>query len=285
MKFYVKRLLSPVTGHSWFRKLRYFVTFGKLPNLKAPSSFNEKINHRILVDSNPLYSLCADKYSIRDYVEKKGLKNILVPVIGVYTRVEDINFDKLPGTFVIKATHSAGWNIIVRDTDQLNVGKAQRMMKQWLSMDYSRFGYEPHYKNIEPRIIIEEMLLTSNGKIPADIKIHCFNGAVKKRFIQVDQDRYGKHAQLVYDEHWQKQHFNWEGGFPSIANEPKPGNLDEILHVADTLSSDFKYVRVDLYNIDSKIYFGELTFTHRSGFSKFKPQKYDDEWGKLWDLE
>lgn len=255
-----------------FVKNLYYEAFGKELNLDNPKTFNEKINWMKLKYKNELATICADKYEVRGYLEKKGYKWLLNDLIGVYESVSDLDVDKLPDRFVLKATHGSGWNLIVKDKNSVNWFPWKLIMKSWLKQNFYYYGREWVYNNMKPRIICEKYLEDDNGEL-LDYKVYCFNGEPK--FVQVDVDRFGHHTANYYDINWNDMPFQYDDeNSGRIINKPK--NLEEIIKISRDLSKDFPHVRVDFYEVNGRLYFGELTFFSASGTAKFNPEKYDE---------
>lgn len=254
---------------------RYTESMGHVPDLDNPTLFTEKLQWIKLHYNNPLYIRCADKYVVRAYVESKGYKHILNDLIGIYTRAEDILLDELPDKFVLKATHGCTWNYLCKDkSDELAQWEDTKLLlNEWLTQDYAVHGRELHYTYIPPRLICERFLENADGSQIKDYKIHCFHGEPK--LIQVDYERFTEHQRNYYDPYWNLTDIKWveHDNYPEA--EDKPGNLEEMLAVARVLSADFGYVRVDLYNVEGKVVFGELTFTPGCGFTKLEPEEID----------
>lgn len=260
---------------------RFKKTFGYVPDLKKPKTFNEKLNWRKLYDQRTIFKIFADKMAVRKYVEDKIGNEILIKVLQVVDKARSINYANLPYSFVIKASHGSGWNKIVMNKDILNEKEINDYFKPILKIDYSRFGREWCYKNLTPRLIIEELLIDKNGNLPLDYKFFCFNGIV--RFLQVDFDRFDNHTRNLYDPNFNiikcQLHFP-----PHVARINPPKNFDYLKSVASRLSKDLDFIRVDLYSINNKIYFGELTCYPGNGFEKFQPAIYDSTFGEYWKV-
>lgn len=255
---------------------------GKDLNLENPLTFNEKIQWLKLYDNSPLKTILSDKYRVRKWVEEKIGKEYLIPIIGVWDKFEDINFDDMPYRFVLKANHGSHWNIIVKEKPKFDKKNARRKFNKWLKRNYAyKAGLELQYSGIKPKIIAEHYIEDSKGELN-DYKILCFNGEPK--FIWIDCGRYTKgRTKNIYDINWNLQPFTMT--YPASDKEiPAPRNLDKMIELARILSNGFTFVRVDLYNVDGKIYFGEMTFTSMSGVDKFEPEKYDLELGKMLEL-
>lgn len=258
---------------------RYRNTFGCWPNLFYPTTFSEKITYKKLFNRDPLLTRLADKFSVREYVAERVGNAYLPELLFVTDCPAAINFTLLPNSFVIKATHGSGWDIIIKDKANVDTLAIRQQLSQWLRENYYYFGREWCYKNIQPQIIIEEFLSDESGSIPYDYKFFCFNGTAK--IIQVDVDRFENHKRNLYDTNWEKLNIklmyqNFE--FPL----PAPNNLTEMIFIAEKLSAGLDFVRVDLYNIGGTIYFGELTHYPGNGFERFEPKEYDKFLGTYW---
>ncbi len=260
----------------WYKKRT-----GKNLNLENPKTFNEKIQWLKLYDNSPLKTKLADKYLVREWIEEQIGSEYLIPLLGAWNNFDEIDFDKLPEKFVLKANHGSHWNIIVKDKSKLDKSKAKKKFDKWMARDYAfKAGLELQYKGIKPKIIAEKFIEDTNGELN-DYKIMCFNGEPK--FVWVDCGRYSNHTKNIYDLDWNLQPFKMT--YP-ISKTPiaRPENLDKMIELAKILCKDFAFVRVDFYNVDGKIYFGEMTFTSMSGTDKFEPEKYDLELGNMLTL-
>jgi hypothetical protein len=252
---------------------------------KEPQSFNQKIQFRKVYDKNPLFTLCADKYKVREYVKNKIGEEYLIPIYLVTDKLTKEQWKSLPDSFVIKTNHGSGYVRIVYDKNKENSDLIIKEFNRYLKVKFGSKGQEYFYNKIKPKIIIEKLLLNKNNEIPSDIKFHCFNKKGKiKMLIQYDYDRFLDHKRKVYDENWNMLPFTIGHGF-NKSQIHKPKNFEKMKEIAKKFSNDFDYVRVDLFNINGKIYFGELTFTHGCGFEKFDPPEYDFKIGELWCYE
>lgn len=255
-------------------------------NLRTPKTFNEKIQFRKLYDKNPLYSLCSDKYKVREYVEKKIGKKYLIPLYFVVDRLTEEHWDKLPNQCVIKANHNSGPVQIVSNKHEADKNKIIKEINRQLKEKYGTISMESYYDRIDPMIIVEKLLTTEEDNIPEDYKFHCFNKSGEfKCFIQIITERKNdKYKANFYTEKWESLGFHL-GGNLLQDNVKKPSGLEEMIKIAKKLSEDFDYVRVDLFNLGEKIYFGELTFCPNSGMQSFKPDKsWDVKFGSYWNL-
>lgn len=252
---------------------------GKTPNIKEPSTFSEKMQWLKLNYHNPLMTVCADKYAVREYLTKKGYEDILGEVIEVYEDVSEINLDNLPQKFVIKATHGSGWNLICTDKTKVNWFWWNKTFKIWLKNNIFWPGREWPYKDMKPRLIVEKFLTDKSGQL-MDYKIFCFNG--KAHFVQANKGRDTKeHAQNFYDLNWNILPFGKDLKPRLDIEIEAPITLTKMKEIAEDLAGDFPFVRVDFYEVEEKIIFGEMTFYPKSGLPDFTPKEYDKILGEL----
>lgn len=263
---------------------RYYELTGRVMDINNPVTYSEKIQWLKLYDPNPLRSMLTDKVAVRQWVSEIVGDKYLVPCYGIYDSFDEIDFDVLPDSFVLKTNHASGWNIVVKDKATLDIRKAKKAFDRWMSHDYAFWAeFEPHYSGIKPKILIEKYLEDSQGELN-DYKFLCFNG--KPEFVWVDYERFTNHKRNVYDMHWNIQPWS-QFTYPRYEPEggvPVPDGFDEMVDVAKALCAGFIHVRVDLYNVDGVIYFGEMTFTNGSGFEQLHPFSYEVEIGKLIEL-
>ena len=270
-------------------KIRYFATFHRFPNLKNPQTFNEKILYIKLFTDTSKWTVLADKYKVRDYIKECGLGDCLIPLLGMWTDVNDIDFDSLPHSFIFKANNGVGKSehLMVEDKNKLDVDASKKFLNKLLKAKHvGVLAAEPQYKNMPPCIIAEELLPSVEGeKSPVDYKIFCFNGEPK--FIRTYSNRDKDGADVsTYDTLWNPmpEVDHAEDRYHAGKHLPKPVNLEEMVRIAALLAKPFPFVRVDLYNINGKIYFGELTFTPLGGLmSSMKPEVLD-KMGEMIDL-
>ena len=241
-------------------------------NLDNPKTLNEKIHWLQKNDRTPLYTLCSDKYAVRKYVKEKIGEQYLIPLVLQTTNPKEIIPDNLPDyPFIIKTNHGCGGHVRVKDKSKIDWNRIQKHLKKSLKSNFYYQFREWQYKNIKPCIIVEKLLLDKNSNIPYDYKFHCFNGKVE--IISADMHRYIDLKRNVYDKDW--NFIDCRMRLENGGKVKKPYMLNKMKSLAEALAQDFKYVRVDLYNIDSKIYFGELTFSPAAGFQQFIPAKWD----------
>jgi hypothetical protein len=264
-----------------FNLLYYRYSLKEKCDLRNPIKFTEKLVWLKLYWHDPRATVCADKYLVREFLEEKGYTDLLIPLIGVYESVEDIDIDALPDQFVLKATHGSGWNIIVTDKSQYDWIFEKKKMSKWLKTNYYYGFGETQYKEMTPRIVCEQMLRETNGSGSlTDYKIICFNGEPYVIFTYIDRDT-DTIGCAYYDLTWNRLESHTAGKFKSANRDiEKPVSLERMLDIARKLSEGFPEVRVDLYEVEGKIYFGELTFFDTAGFCKFSPPEYDNVLGE-----
>lgn len=272
-------------------KARYKKTFGRFPDFNHPKNLNEKILWLSLHSDISQWTRLADKYSVREYVKEKGLEDTLVQLYGVWEKAEDIEWSKLPESFVLKTTNGSGTNIIVNDKKQLGINQATVTIDKWLHTQIARTTTEFHYKNIKPLVIAEEFLrnpadIEAFSSTLIDYKVWCFNG--KAQYVWACSNRVGISTEVaMFDRDWNyhpemsvfTEHYKEQSNLV-----PKPKNLLRMLEIAEILSKGFPVVRVDLYNLDGKIYFGEMTFTSLGGQMDFYTQDALLKMGNMVDI-
>ena len=261
--------------------LRYMIRHRKIPKFKNPKTFNEKIAHNKLYSKSELLAPLCDKYLVKDYVREKIGNKYVLDTLFITSSPASIPFSDLPNSFIIKATHGSGWNIIVKNKNKVDFNDIIKKCNFFLSMNYYYLGRERQYKNIKPQIMIEKLLLDEEGEVPKDYKFFSFNG--KTKFIQVDIDREGDHKRNFYDSNWNKVPF--ELNYPSYQLDiEKPLNLNKMLEISEILSNELNFARIDLYSILNDIYFGEITFTPENNLGIFSPIEYDKILGDYLDI-
>lgn len=269
-------------------RLQYWLQTGRRLNLKNPKRFTEKLQLYKMKYRNPDMLRCTDKYEVRKYIEERGFGEYLIPLIGVYNSVEEIDYSKLPNKFVAKTTDGGGGNqvLICKDKHTLSEEVFKERLKGWMSARKvkKQAGREWAYENDYPRRIIIEELIGSENRDLIDYKFFCFHGQVK--YIYGLSDRHMGHSIKlgVYNEEFQKLPVSRDDERIQESPLPKPINFDLMKSLANNLSKDFPHVRVDLYNIDGEIYFGELTFYDGSGYMTFTPDSFDEQMGNFFDV-
>ncbi len=247
---------------------------GKKIDISNPIEFNQKLQWLKVFYKPSILTQLVDKYEVRSYVEEKVGPQYLNKLIGVYYNSRDVDFECLPAKFVLKGAHGYNFNLLVPDKSKLNKLKAKYLFRKWMSKNhYYRGGLEWAYKNVVPKIVAEEFLEEEGKDSISDYKYFCFAGEPK--FIQVDLDRKSGHVRSYVDLEWKKIAFTTIG-IEDYKGEVKiPKNSVEMENVARTLAADFPFVRVDLYNLDGRIIFGEMTFYPTDGRMDFAPDNYN----------
>ncbi|WP_396634860.1 ATP-grasp fold amidoligase family protein [Maribacter sp. R86514] len=279
-------LLLPIIPDKQLVKFKFKHHIGYPINLKNPQTLNEKINWLKLNDRTPLHTQCSDKYLVREFIKDKIGEEYLVPLYFSTKNPKDIIAENIPDSpSIIKANHDSSGGIFVYDKSKINWDEVQQSFEERLKSNYYLVSREWQYKNIEPRIIVEKLLQDKNGGIPFDYKLHCFNGKV--RMISVDMGRGSdQHYRNWYNTNWEREEFRWsspkENGKstdPSSEDLERPKTLKEMIRLSKLLAKAFKYVRVDWYDVDGKLYFGEITFHHDGGFRPILPEIWDKKLG------
>lgn len=263
--------------------------FGRPLDWGNPQTLNEKLNVLKTRFRVPEMTRLVDKYAVRDVVRGKIGEKYLVPLLGVWERADDVSFASLPDAFVLKVNHGSGQNAIVRDKAKEDERAIKKTLARWMKENHAVFSREWPYRGVVARITAEKLLLEEDGSLPKDYKFHCFASRVET--VQVDLDRETAHKRNFYDLDWRKQPFLWceteADGAPKWPNGPdvaRPAALEEMAAVAETLSRGWPYVRVDLFCVAGKVYFGELTFYHGSGLEHFFPPEKDLSLGQLLEM-
>ncbi|MBQ4569112.1 MAG: glycosyl transferase [Ruminococcus sp.] len=248
---------------------------GEEINLKDPQRYSEKLQWLKLFYRNDAMPICSDKLKVREYMEERGYGHLLNNLIAVYDDGMDINTSELPDRFAMKTNHGSSWNLICTDKSKVNWFWWKRIFNCWLRRNLYTFGREWNYKHIEPKIIVEEFL---DHTPLVDYKFMCFNGEPK--YMQINHDIDGKHYVDFLNIDWEKQGFTYRNYTMSDILVPKPEQFEEMKKIARDLAQDFPYVRVDFYNFEGRIIFGELTFFPGGGFQYPIPIEYDYILGK-----
>jgi hypothetical protein len=281
---YVLYFLNKITNYQ-LEKTIFYNQLGYPLDLKNPQSYNQKLVWKKIHDRNPLLTITADKYKVRSYIKKvlgeKNAKEILIPLLYVTDQPESIPFEKLPSAFIVKPNYASGLYIMVENSN-FNQKEIIKICQRWLKNSYGLDKLEWAYRYIKRKIIIEKLLHEDDGKIPKDFRFHMFHG--KCNLIHIVFDRFGSHKKAFFKPDWKMLDVTHNDSEKSTyINSPK--NLSKMIKIAEMLSKPFDYVRVDLYNLNRKIYFGELTHYPNSGRGLFAPQSFDFELGKYWKIK
>ena len=260
-------------------QLYYVSRFRRFADLKHPKTFNEKLNWLKLHDHNPLYPTLVDKYEVKQYVAEKIGSEYVIPTLGVWEHFDDIDFDSLPDQFVLKCTHDSEGVVIVRDKEKLDKTAAKQKIEAALRVNFYYIGREWPYKSVRPRIIAEQLLVDPSGDELKDYKLMCFNAEVKCTFVCSNRDSTGGLCINTYDRQWQPMPFGRENPRNPVETE-KPVCYEKMVELAQTLSRNISFARVDFYEVDGRPFFGELTFYPGSGMKRFVPESWDDTLGQ-----
>lgn len=275
----ILRRFAPFMPDKPYLKLYYFAKMGKWLDLKSPFTYNEKLQWLKLNDRNPDYCKMVDKYEAKKYVASIIGEEFIIPTIGIYDSIDDIPWTTLPDQFVLKCTHDSGGIVICKDKTTLNIEEAKKKLSKGLKKSYYYQNREWPYKNVKPRIICEEYKVDESGYELKDYKWFCFDGEVKALFIATDRGTPGEETKFdFYDTDF--NHLPFTNGHPNSKRKLcKPIGFEKMKELASKLSKGIPHVRVDLYDINGKIYFGEMTFYHWSGTKPFEPEEWDKTFG------
>jgi TupA-like ATPgrasp/PilZ domain len=257
---------------------KYYSTHGNLRLFLFPKTFNELLQHKKVFKRDALFTFTSDKLRVREYVKKKIGERYLAPLLTVVDAPHLIDFRSLPDSFVVKTNHGSSFNFFVADKSVIDRSKLDETLAAWLKIDFAANHGEWAYRNIERRILVEEMLVHGE-EIPDDYKFFVFRGRV--RMIQLDQRRRTTHRQNLYDEKWQQLAVEYVSPRSSEPRKP-PVQLGEMIGLAEKLAQGFEFARIDLYLIEGKIFFGEVTHYPNAGLIGFKPREFDRVLGDVW---
>jgi len=282
--FLIWRKLSPFIPSDYlFLKVYYRLAIGRNLDLKNPNTFTEKIQWLKLHNTDLLYSKMVDKYQVREIVASKIGEEYLIPLLGVFNSFDEIDINQLPNQFVLKTTHDSGTVCVCNNKVVFNLNAYRQKFTSALSRNYFYYSREYPYKNAIPRIVAEEFLITDTPELGlVDYKFFCFNGEPK--FLMVVSDRGSDTRNDFFDLEFNpmevKSGFSPKSGFEIL----KPKNFEKMVQIAKILAKFLVFIRIDLYNIDGKIYFGEFTFHHNGGLTEFETKEEDLKWGELISL-
>ncbi|MGO3643645.1 MAG: ATP-grasp fold amidoligase family protein [Pseudoalteromonas sp.] len=286
LKTYIRNFLLTILPERVYIFIRYFISHGRFVNLKNPKSFTEKIQYRKLKQNPHRFSKFVDKFTVRKIVEERIGSEYLIPLFFCTDKLASSTFDSLPVSFVLKTTHGGGGKavLLVESKADLDIKSTIKQFNLLVNMKMGRYIHEYFYDIEKPNIIAEKLMLSNSGDTPLDFKFHVFNNEI--HFIQVDKRIKEKHYMNLYDDNFKILDFKLNSKLKNIQDEVCiPNCFDEMKTLAIELSKGFSYVRVDLYYIDSAIYFGELTFCPSSGWSRISPVEWDFKLGSLWNVK
>lgn len=266
-----------------YLKLIYWLIFGRKLDLKNPQTFNEKLQWLKLNNRKTEYTTMVDKYEVKKYIAEKIGEEYVIPTLGVWDNFDDIDFDLLPNQFVLKCTHDSGGLVICKDKSKFDIVMAREKINQALTRRFYYFGREWPYKEVKPRIIAEKYMVDKSVSELRDYKFFCFNGEPK--MFKIDFNRYTNHQANYYNLKGELLKFGEVVCPPDYSkNIEMPQKLEEMIGLAKKLSKNIPFLRVDFYETDGNVYFGELTFFPASGFGKFEPDEWDKKIGEWINL-
>jgi len=276
--------LTHIIPDALYLKLRYRARFHQKLNLKNPKTFSEKIQWLKLYDRRPEYSMMVDKYEVKKYVADLIGEEYIIPTLNVWDSFDEIDFDTLPDQFVLKCTHDSGGLVICNDKANFDKEAAKKKIEASMKAKYYYHGREWSYKNVKPRIIAEEYMEDATTKDLRDYKFFAFNGDVKMLFIATERQEKDSETKFDFFD-MEFNHLPFRNGHPNADVPPaKPQNFELMKELASKLSKGIPHVRVDFYEVDGKVYFGELTFCHWSGLMPFEPHEWDEKLGSWLEL-
>lgn len=269
-----------ISNDSKYLKLIFRLRMGKKLNLNNPTTFNEKLQWLKLYDQNDFYTSLVDKYEVKKYVSNLIGKEYIIPTLGIYNNFDEIDFSKLPNEFVIKCTHDSGGIVICKDKKNFDLNKARKKINKRLNNNFYYNFREWVYKNVKPRIIVEKYMGSNSKEELVDYKFLTFNGRVEIMYIASNRNGKGDTYFDFFD-----RNFNYIELKNGHANNPirpkKPVGFNKMIQLAEKLSKNCHHVRIDFYETNGKIYFGEMTFYHMSGTVPFEPEEWDYKLGNL----
>ena len=270
--------ISPFLTTEAYLKLRWRVRMGYPLNLDNPQTFNEKLQWLKINYRNPLYTTLVDKYAVKKYVEEKIGAEHVVPLIASWDSVNDIDWNALPNQFVVKCSHDCGGMVICKDKSKLNIEEAKRKLRKCLKTNYYYKSREWPYRGVKPKIFCEAYMEDEHGEL-RDYKWFCFDGVPKALFIASDRQKEGEDTKFdFYDTEF--NHLPFTNGHPnSTEHIVKPEGFEKMKELAAKLSQGMPQVRIDFYDVNGHIYFGEFTFFHWGGMTPFKPKEWDYKFG------
>lgn len=277
------RKISRIIPDKYYLKIKFYIKMKKRLDLKKPKTYNEKLQWLKLYYRDPLYPRLVDKYEVKEYISNVLGEKYVIPCLGVYNSFDEIDFDLLPERFVLKCTHDSG-AIVCTNKEAFDYEQARNELEKRMRTNYYWGSREWPYKYVKPRIIAEEFMVDESGYELKDYKFFCFNGDVKALYIATDRGKEGSETRFdFFDENF--NHLPFTNAHSNAVVTPKcPQRFDEMKSAAERLSQGMPHVRVDLYNVNGRIYFGEYTFFHMGGNTPFKPEKWDYYFGEWIEL-
>ena len=279
----IVRVTSHIIPDKPYLKLKYHWAFGKRLDLENPVTYSEKLQWLKLYDRKPLYTDLVDKYKVKNYVAGLIGEEYIIPTYGVWDNVNDIDINALPKSFVLKGTHDGGSIVLCKNKRDFNLSEAKKKLRKSLKQNYYWHGREWPYKDVQPRIIAEAYMEDKETEELRDYKFFCFDGVVKALFIASDRQKPVDTKFDFFDA--DGNHLDIKQGHPNAAVPPNlPMNFELMKQLASVLSDGFPQLRVDFYEVNGRVYFGELTFSHFDGMVPFIPEKWDEIFGNYIQL-
>ena len=280
---YGKIIPKNLTWDKRFVSIMYNYKMKKKLDLDNPKTYNEKLQWLKLYDRRDIYTRMVDKYEVKEYVGKIIGEEYIIPTLGVWDKFHDIDFEKLPDQFVLKCTHDSGGLVVVKDKTKMDKVKTKKKIIHCLKRNYYNNTREWPYKNVKPRIIAEKYMVDESGYELKDYKFFCFNGKCQAMFIATDRNSDTETCFDFYDMKF--NHLSFTNGHPNSTKIIiKPKNFEKMVKLAEKLSIGIPQCRVDFYNINGDIYFGEITFFHWGGVKPFDPEEWDYKFGEWINL-
>lgn len=281
LKYYMALFFSKILTAKNFIVFKGIIMRREIADLKNPKTLNDKIRWMMLNYHDEKLNEVIDKVKVREYVKSTIGGEYLIKVLGIYNNAAGINFEKLPNRFIIKTNHGSGWNIICYDKQQLDIKRTVKQLNKWMNRNYYDHTKEWGYRDIVPKIIIEELLDDGFNKLPIDFKVYCFHGEPKFTEVGVGRDVDIKWG--IYDNFWNPMRYS--GNFKNIDYAiVKPDEFDEMLVLASKLSKNFPFSRIDFYIVDHQIYFGEITIYSDAGCSACDSKEYNELFSSYLDI-
>lgn len=267
-----------------YLQMYFFAKFKRFIDFENPKAFNEKLQWLKLYYRNPEYVNLVDKYEVKKYVAEKIGEEYLIPTLGIWDSVEEIDFDALPEQFVLKCTHDSGGLVLCKDKAKLDVEKVKEKIRKSLKNNYYYIGREWPYKGVKPRVLAEAYMEDETVSELRDYKFFCFNGEAKIMYLA--SERYKENDVVKFDFYdMEFNHLDFRNGHPNNAvPAQKPKTFETMRALAEKLAQGFHHVRVDLYEVNGKNYFGEMTFYNQNGFVPFDPEEWDYKIGEWLEL-
>lgn len=265
----------------FYIKTKWQMMMGYKLDLQHPKTFNEKLQWLKLHDHNPLYTTLVDKIRVKDWVAEKIGPEYIIPTLAVWDKAEDIDINSLPNQFVMKCNHDSGSVIVCRDKSAFDLNKAKMKLREALKKNFFYQEREWPYKHVLPKVFAEKYIENSSSNDLPDFKFFCFDGVVKSLFVATERMNDSLETRFDFFDR-QYNHIDVTNGHPNADILPeKPATFEKMVQFAETLSKDIPHVRVDFYEVNDSLYFGEMTFYHWGGMVPFNPANIDKEWG-LW---